>query len=54
MTISCRRILDEDTGIVVDTHLAMARESYQPGPLSRMEASIHHSLKHYISQMFDS
>ena len=49
-----RRILDEDTGIVVDTHLAMARESYQPGPLSRMEASIHHSLKHYISQMFDS
>jgi len=48
-----RRILDEDTGIVIDSHQAMTLDSYQPGPLSRMEASIHHSLKHYIGQMFN-
>ena len=46
-------IFDEDTGIVADTQEAVSLNSYQPGPLSRMEASIHHSFGHYLDRVFD-
>ena len=47
-------VFEEDTGIVVDTQDAVSLESYQPGPISRMEASIHHSFVHYLDRMFAS
>ena len=47
-------IFDEDTGIVADTQEAVSLNSYQPGPLSRMEASIHHSFGHYLDRVFDA
>ena len=47
-----RVILDEDTGIVVDTHKAVAQESYVPGPFSRLEASIYHCLAQYLDKVF--
>lgn len=45
-------VFKEDTGIVVDTLDAVSLESYKPGPISRMEASIHHSFGHYLERMF--
>ena len=45
-------ILDEDTGIVAETQKAVSRDSYQPGPMSRLEANVHHCLQHYFSQVF--
>ena len=48
-----RVILDEDTGIVVDTHQAVSRSSFKPGPFSRLEASIYQCLQQYLNKMFD-
>jgi len=47
-------VFEEDTGIVVDTQEAVALASYQPGPISRMEASIHHTFAHYLDRVFDA
>ena len=48
-----RVILNEDTGIVVDTHQAVSQESYVPGPFSRLEASIYQCIGQYLDKMFD-
>ena len=48
-----RVILNEDTGIVVDTHRAVSQESYVPGPFSRIEASIYQCIGQYLDKMFD-
>ena len=47
-------VFDEDTGIVTDAQEAVSLNSYQPGPLSRMEASIHHTFTHYLDRIFDA
>ena len=49
-----RVILDEDTGIVVDTHKAVSQDSFQPGPFSRMEASIYQCVGQYLDKVFDA
>ena len=47
-------VFDEDTGIVTDAQEAVSLNSYQPGPLSRVEASIHHTFTHYLDRIFDA
>ena len=49
-----RLVFDEDTDIVVDAQQAAALKSYQPGPISRMEASIHHTFTYYLDRMFET
>ena len=48
-----RVILAEDTGTVAETHKAVTRTSYRPGPFSRLEANVHHCLRHYFDRVFD-
>ncbi len=48
-----RIILAEDTGTVAETHKAVTRESYRPGPFSHLEANLHHCLNDYFDRLFD-
>ncbi len=48
-----RIILAEDTGTVAETHKAVTRESYRPGPFSPLEANLHHCLNDYFDRLFD-